>query len=976
MDIKTAFLNGELKEEVYVSQPEGFVDQEYPLHVYKLRKALYGLKQAPHACDYVDTPMVEKNRLDKDLHGYLLVLLFHGMIGSLMYLISSRPDLIYAVYLCARYQAKCIEKHLNAVKQVVRTLGAVHQEALNFQMRSQLIDYGFTFNKIHLYCDNKSAIALCCNNIQHSRAKHIVVHYHFIKEQVENGILELYFVWTEYQLADIFTKPFLRERFNFLIEKLEKQQVAARDDKWVPFFEIVKISSTNIKLETTAPQKEETFQVVIDLIKNSTCFKAFTVSTDVPQIFMQTILDICLRVEGVDFMDVPDDDTALTFLIDLGYKGPLYKHTNMFVDHMHQPWRTLIHPKKIKGKGSQGKKIIDDSQVTVDVSEESEPEPAKKKTSSKRKVKKKVTSSADDNIIFDDPTVALELAKVEEAEKARQVHATHARIVTESIPESAKKNSGGRSSKSVVIQDTPSALKSKPATSKTKLKGAPSFTPEEQEAAYIMQALKESKKISIRQPGHNRREGYCSIGDEQDSEHVDDDNDDVEKDDKDDEIHKYKISMRKDEDVEMTNAKVEETNKGDEEVTDAAKEDAEKTLEVKDDTKKTKLPPSSSSLSSLSMHSLPISVILKPTILTPVEESPSIATATTLPFPFLFATPSVPQQTTTPIPTPAITTDAPTVTTAVLKSKALSGVHLRVANLGKDASDLKKLDLFAKALAALKTQVPSVVDNYFRSKVRYVFQKELKKHTADLIQKYSLQKFLKSSKKQTPTINLEQGSEMSASKILQIKREQAEKQQNPKFTIKSTDKATLKEDSLTQLKTIIESDDDEDDDNEDPPAGPNQGKKTKRRRTKDFESSKNPSYTKETLKRPPGHRTIIVDYFFNNNLEYLKTSDLKLYKFKEGDFIDLQLNEIEDMLLLAVSHKLLHLDESDIVDFVVALCMFTRSLILKRRVKIYNLVSRVTRRNLSPNVRRTFQKLNSKNPTLYLTIHQELSMKT
>ncbi|GKA04225.1 hypothetical protein Tco_0677006 [Tanacetum coccineum] len=87
-------------------------------------------------------------------------------------------------------------------------------------MRLQLTDYGFQFNKIPLYCDNKSAIALCCNNIQHSRAKHIDVRYHFIKERVENGIVGLYFVQTEYQLADIYIKPLPRERFNFLIEKL------------------------------------------------------------------------------------------------------------------------------------------------------------------------------------------------------------------------------------------------------------------------------------------------------------------------------------------------------------------------------------------------------------------------------------------------------------------------------------------------------------------------------------------------------------------------------------------------------------------------------------------------------------------------------------------------------------------------------------------------------------------------------------
>nr|GEZ51964.1 retrotransposon protein, putative, unclassified [Tanacetum cinerariifolium] len=92
---------------------------------------------------------------------------------------------------------------------------------------AQFLDYGFQFNKIHLYCNNQSAIALCCNNVQHSRAKHIDVRYHFIKEQVENGIVGLYFVRTKYQLADIFTKPFSRERFNFLIEKLGMRSMSS-----------------------------------------------------------------------------------------------------------------------------------------------------------------------------------------------------------------------------------------------------------------------------------------------------------------------------------------------------------------------------------------------------------------------------------------------------------------------------------------------------------------------------------------------------------------------------------------------------------------------------------------------------------------------------------------------------------------------------------------------------------------------------
>ncbi|GJU96341.1 retrovirus-related pol polyprotein from transposon TNT 1-94 [Tanacetum coccineum] len=394
MDVKTAFLNGELREVVYVSQPEGFVDQDKPNHVYRLKKALYGLKQAlrtwydmlssfllslefskgaldptlfirkadrdillvqiyvddiifastnPAMCDEfakiisskfkmsmmdkmsfflglqisqsprgifinqsnyaleiikkygmlssdpVDTLMVDKSKLDEDLQGKPVDPTHYcGMIGSLMYLTSSKPDLIFAVCMCARYQAKPTKKYLHVVKRIFRYLKGTIDIGLWYSkdscitlttyanadhagcqdtrrntsgsaqflgdklvcwsskkqkstaissteaeyialfgccaqilwMRSQQTDYGLKFNKIHLYCDNKSAIALCCNNVQHSRSKHIDVRYRFIKEQVENRVVELYFVRTDYQLADIFTKVLPRERFNFLIEKL------------------------------------------------------------------------------------------------------------------------------------------------------------------------------------------------------------------------------------------------------------------------------------------------------------------------------------------------------------------------------------------------------------------------------------------------------------------------------------------------------------------------------------------------------------------------------------------------------------------------------------------------------------------------------------------------------------------------------------------------------------------------------------
>ncbi|GKD50029.1 hypothetical protein Tco_1279005, partial [Tanacetum coccineum] len=79
-------------------------------------------------------------------------------------------------------------------------------------LRTQLTDYGFHFYKIPMYGDSKAAIAISCNPVQHSRTKHIDVRYHFIKEQVEKGIIELFFVETKYQLADLFTKALLEER--------------------------------------------------------------------------------------------------------------------------------------------------------------------------------------------------------------------------------------------------------------------------------------------------------------------------------------------------------------------------------------------------------------------------------------------------------------------------------------------------------------------------------------------------------------------------------------------------------------------------------------------------------------------------------------------------------------------------------------------------------------------------------------------
>ncbi|GJZ74482.1 hypothetical protein Tco_0638947 [Tanacetum coccineum] len=143
-----------------------------------------------------------------------------------------------------------------------------------------------------MYCNNKSAIALCCNNVQHSRSKHIDIKFHFIKEHVENGVIELYFVNTEYQLADIFTKALGRERIEFLINKLGMQnhgynKSTAKGDTLVAPENRLMIGKCNQRLSPTLKSNEPTIQVALDALKLTPFYNAFDVFADVLEIYMQ-----------------------------------------------------------------------------------------------------------------------------------------------------------------------------------------------------------------------------------------------------------------------------------------------------------------------------------------------------------------------------------------------------------------------------------------------------------------------------------------------------------------------------------------------------------------------------------------------------------------------------------------------------------------------------------------------------------------
>nr|GEV21723.1 integrase, catalytic region, zinc finger, CCHC-type, peptidase aspartic, catalytic [Tanacetum cinerariifolium] len=143
MDVKTTFLNGILKEEVYVAQPPGFVSKQYPNHVYALDKARFGMKN----CDTVPTLMVEQAKLKLDLvRKPVDHTVYRSMIGSLMYLNSSLPDIMFAMF----------ESEYVAVSSCWAQV---------LCMRTQLTDYGFLFDKVPIYCHSNSAVAISCNPI-------------------------------------------------------------------------------------------------------------------------------------------------------------------------------------------------------------------------------------------------------------------------------------------------------------------------------------------------------------------------------------------------------------------------------------------------------------------------------------------------------------------------------------------------------------------------------------------------------------------------------------------------------------------------------------------------------------------------------------------------------------------------------------------------------------------------------------------
>ncbi|GJR31146.1 retrovirus-related pol polyprotein from transposon TNT 1-94 [Tanacetum coccineum] len=528
MDVKTSFLNGKLKEEVYVSQPEGFFDLDHQTYIYHLKKALYGLKHALRAwyntlsrflldkkfskgevdptlftrkigkhillvqiyvddiifastdpkafsqspggifinqlkyaleiltkygmdtSDLVDTPMVDRSNLDEDPFGIpVYQTRFRGMVGSLMYLTASRPDLVFIVCMCARsvtqhprLKPAVMHSTLEAIKWVFRYLQGTINWGLWYPKETAMALTAYADANHAGYQDTRRStsgsaqflgdklvswssknqkstaistqrliyalamlVLLCSDTLyEHSWSKHIDIRHHFIREQVENGMVELYFVTMDYQLADIFTKALPRERFEFLLSRLGMKSMSSKtlkrlqdgedklqpafqieestsskrqlflatdnmanenvpapaptrlDDRILPFGAWVPIGKSNYVLDLQKKQRNPIFQIFMDRLQNINFFRAFTASASVLAIYIQqfwiplhrrqrmgfTVLEIIPIDQAHQFESPPSGNAIMDFVNEIGYTKELHFVSRMAVNNLYQPWRAIL----------------------------------------------------------------------------------------------------------------------------------------------------------------------------------------------------------------------------------------------------------------------------------------------------------------------------------------------------------------------------------------------------------------------------------------------------------------------------------------------------------------------------------------------------------------------------------------------------------------------------------------------------------
>ncbi|GJW37193.1 retrovirus-related pol polyprotein from transposon TNT 1-94 [Tanacetum coccineum] len=299
VDVKTTFLNGILCEEVCVSQPDEFVDQDNPNHVYKLKKSLYS--------DPMDTPMVEKSKLDEDTQGKTLTL--------------------HTIYL-----AKPTEKHLHAVKRIFKYLRGTVNRGLWYPKDSSIALTAYV-DVDHAGCqDTRQSTSGCMQLLgdrlvswSSKRQKSAAISSTEAEYIAMSGCCAQ-ILWMRSHLTDYglgFNKiP--------IIMSITKEQQQALDDALVPREQRLRIGNCNYRLSTTFKPKEPTFQVALDVLSLTPFYQAFLISASVPAIYMHEFW-------ATKFEDPPFEEEILAFIRELGYPEDIKSLSDVKVDTLYQP---------------------------------------------------------------------------------------------------------------------------------------------------------------------------------------------------------------------------------------------------------------------------------------------------------------------------------------------------------------------------------------------------------------------------------------------------------------------------------------------------------------------------------------------------------------------------------------------------------------------------------------------------------------
>ncbi|GJV14479.1 retrovirus-related pol polyprotein from transposon TNT 1-94 [Tanacetum coccineum] len=923
---KTAFLMVTSQEEVFVSQPEGFEDQDNPTHVYRLKKALYGLKQAPrawydtlskfllannffkgavdptlftrksgkhillvqiyvddiifastdhNACntfskemsskfqmsmmgqmsfflglqvsqspggifinqakyaletlkkygmdlsDPVDTPMVDRLKLDEDLMGIPVdQTRFRGMVGSLMYLTASRPDLVFAVCMCARYQAKPTKKHFEAIKHADHAgcQDSRRSTSGSAQFLGDRLLKGLRFDFIKFLCTvtTNVAIALCCNNVPALSLYNIGHNAPFIQSMWKIEWLNFYFRGNKLSALLIFLTKHYKRTNTMAEQNVPTQPPTRTDEQIVPRSQWLTIGKSNLLFNAQKIQKNPIFQISVDILSNTNFFQAFTASANVPAIYLQQFWNTMKYNEktGERPLAVTNPDTQFCKCCGESSLKLMLICRAVWKVYSRDPDIFLTQGKP----QSQSEEPKEESN--------SSPHPLWTVFQGNLKFVPKGESVEVFGMAIPDPLIT-------EAIQQSTYYPKYLEMVVENTKKTLqKKVQAWQPAQACYTKSTqpPQQLITNPSSSSSDQRNLPSagkdVVTEEQSSLSLINLSKKKRTtdqfILVRrdQTPPDSTTGPSSQPDDDASEKV---------------IHESSSTSDSERTESETEAAAPKGDKDQGEVDSSTltsgvsipvsdpeahealagpdpepmKEDqtglvlVHENLKLITDERVIDDKPESHSGSMSSMKNLDDTFNFGDQFLydKPTEDDqekskvreesdstipdPSHQTVTSTPpviAPFTDVSSTKPSSLVT---TPPINTEATTITTSLPEITPFIALQLRVARLEQEMSEVKKTDHSADVLASIKSQVPTAVDKYLGTKLDDALLKILERHTADLIKKYSVLPGPESVKNQE--------SEKSPKEIIRAKKEQGEEKQDSTYSIRSTDKVDLEE---------------------------------------------------------------------------------------------------------------------------------------------------------------------------------------